>query len=98
MLDRHQDPTQTARMNLGFVDREAELRELNAAAKRGGLLVVYGRRRVGKTRLLGQWLQAREGLYSQAIEAQRALQIQQVFQDLRAGLETQIVPKTWPAA
>ena len=96
MLDRHQDATQTARMKLGFVDREAELRELNAAAKRGGLLVVYGRRRVGKTRLLGQWLQAREGLYSQAIEAQRALQIQQVFQDLRARLETQIVPKTWP--
>ena len=62
MLDRHQEPTQTARMKLGFVDWEAELRELNAAAKRGGLLVVYGRRRVGETRLLGQWLQAREGL------------------------------------
>ncbi|MGH8679053.1 MAG: ATP-binding protein, partial [Burkholderiales bacterium] len=84
------------RMKLGFVDREAELRELDAAAKRGGLLVVYGRRRVGKTRLLGRWLQARDGLYSQAIEAQRDLQIQQVFQDLRARLETQIVPKTWP--
>ena len=83
-------------MKLEFVNREVELRELDAAAKRGGLLVVYGRRRVGKTRLLGQWLQAREGLYSQAIEAQRDLQIQQVFQDIRARLETQIVPKTWP--
>ena len=40
-----------------FVNRDAELRELDAAAKRGGLLVVFGRRRVGKTRLLRHWLQ-----------------------------------------
>ena len=83
-------------MRLDFVDREAELRELDKAAKQGGLLVVYGRRRVGKTRLLGRWLQARDGLYSQAIEAQRDLQLQQVFQDLSGRLETQLVPKTWP--
>jgi AAA+ ATPase superfamily predicted ATPase len=79
-----------------FVNRDAELRELDAAAKRGGLLVVFGRRRVGKTRLLRQWLQPRDGLYSQAIEAQRDLQIQQVFADIRPQLETQLVPKTWP--
>ncbi|MGH7873204.1 MAG: hypothetical protein ACREQO_13410 [Candidatus Binatia bacterium] len=79
-----------------FVNRDAEQRELDAAAKRGGLLVVFGRRRVGKTRLLRQWLQPRDGMYSQAIEAQRDLQIQQVFADLRPQLETQLVPKTWP--
>jgi AAA+ ATPase superfamily predicted ATPase len=81
---------------MAFVNRDAELRELSAAARRGGLLVVFGRRRVGKTRLLRQWLQARDGLYSQAIEAQRDMQIQQVFADLRPQLETQLVPKTWP--
>lgn len=81
---------------MNFVNRSDELRELDAAEKHGGLLVVFGRRRVGKTRLLRQWLQAREGLYSQAIEAQRDLQIQQVFADLRPQLETQLVPKTWP--
>jgi len=79
-----------------FVNRDAELRELDAAAKRGGLLAVFGRRRVGKTRLLRQWLQARDGLYSQAIEAQRDLQLQQVFADLRPQLDTQLIPKTWP--
>ena len=77
-------------MKLTFANREAELRTLDTAAKQGGLLVVYGRRRVGKTRLLGRWLQTRGGFYSQAIEAQRDLQIQQVFQDLRARLETQL--------
>lgn len=83
-------------MKLKFVNREAELRELDAAARRGGLLVVYGRRRVGKTRLLRHWLEARKGLYSQAIEAQPDLQIQQVFGDLRPRLDTKIAPKTWP--
>ncbi|MSR46925.1 MAG: ATP-binding protein [Planctomycetes bacterium] len=82
-------------MNMTFVNREAELRELDAAAKRGGLLVLFGRRRVGKTRLLKHWLQGCGGLYSQAIEAQRDLQIQQLFEDLRPQLETRIVPKTW---
>lgn len=83
-------------MTLAFVNREAELAELDTAEKKGGLLVVYGRRRVGKTRLLRHWLDRREGLYSQAIEASRELQIAQVFQDLRPRLETQLVPKTWP--
>jgi hypothetical protein len=83
-------------MKLKFVNREAELRELDAAANRGGLLVLYGRRRVGKTRLLRRWLETRDGFYSQAIEAGADLQLQQVFADLRARLETNITPKTWP--
>jgi hypothetical protein len=83
-------------VNMEFVNREAELHELDAAAKHGGLLVVYGRRRVGKTRLLRHWLDARGGLYSQAIEAQRDMQIQQVFADLRLQLDTQLVPRSWP--
>jgi AAA+ ATPase superfamily predicted ATPase len=83
-------------MKLSFVNREAELRELNAAARRGGLLVIYGRRRVGKTRLLRHWLATRNGFYSQAIEAQRDLQIRQVFDDLRPQLETQLEPRSWP--
>ena len=95
MFAKHQVLGYTATVNMEFVNRDAELRELDAAAKRGGLLVVFGRRRVGKTRLLRQWLEPRDGLYSQAIEAQRDLQIQQVFADLRPQLETQLVPKTW---
>ncbi|NOT62743.1 MAG: ATP-binding protein [Acidobacteria bacterium] len=83
-------------MKLPFVNREKELRELDAAAKKGGLLVLYGRRRTGKTRLLRHWLDTRAGFYSQAIEAGAPQQLQQVFTDLRPQLETQIVPKTWP--
>jgi hypothetical protein len=82
-------------MSLTFVNRERELRELDAAARGGGLLVVYGRRRVGKTRLLRHWLRTRGGLYSQAIEAQCEQQIRQVYEDLRPGLTTDIEPRTW---
>src|SRR5206468_692624 len=32
----------------------------------------------------------------QAIEAQPELQLEQVFADLRPGLGTRIIPKTWP--
>ena len=82
-------------MKLEFVNRERELAELDEAARHGGLLVVYGRRRVGKTRLLRRWLESRKGHYSQAIEAQRDIQVEQVFTDLRELLGTKIVPRTW---
>jgi len=83
-------------VKLPFVNREREQQELASAAKRGGLLVIYGRRRVGKTRLLRHWLQSRHGMYSQAIEAQRDQQLDQVFRDLQPQLETPLVPRTWP--
>ncbi len=82
-------------MALDFVNRERELDELDRAARRGGLLVVFGRRRVGKTRLLRRWLEGRGGLYSQAIEGPPELQVEQTFRDLRAALGSEIVPRTW---
>ena len=79
-----------------FVNRDRELAALDRAANAGGLIVVFGRRRVGKTRLLRHWLRRRGGLYSQAIEAPADLQIDQVFQDVRLQLTTEFVPKSWP--
>ncbi|MBI5385446.1 MAG: ATP-binding protein [Verrucomicrobia bacterium] len=82
-------------MNLAFVNREAELKELDAVAAKGGLLALYGRRRVGKTRLLVEWLKRRDGWYSQAIEGPGDMQLQQLFEDIRSRLQTSVVPKTW---
>lgn len=82
-------------MNLDFVNRVAEQRELEAAARRGGLLVVFGRRRVGKTRLLAHWLKQRGGMYSQALEGPADMQVRQVFEDIKDGLSTSLTPKTW---
>lgn len=83
-------------MFLDFVNRISEQRELDAAMRKGGLLVIFGRRRVGKTRLLRHWLETRGGMYSQAVEGQREMQIAQLFADIRSQLGTQIAPKTWP--
>ncbi len=42
-----------------FMDREEELKALNEAwLRRPGLVIIYGRRRVGKTRLLMEWLRS----------------------------------------
>lgn len=54
-----------------FIDREAELELLEQAWGKGGfaLVVVYGRRRVGKTRLLLEFSRGKRFLYYAAIEA-----------------------------
>jgi len=78
-----------------FVDRATELAELDDLARHHGLVVVFGRRRIGKTKLLGEWLRRRGGLYSQAIEGSTPLQLAQVYADLRERLGVAIEPRTW---
>lgn len=82
-------------MELAFVNRKRELAELDRHARDGGLLVAFGRRRVGKTRLLTHWLKRHGGLYTQAIEASKDQQLAQVYEDLRAHLGTSIVPRSF---
>ena len=82
-------------MRLPFANRVRELKELDASAQAGGLVVLFGRRRVGKTRLLTQWLDQRNGFYSQAIEAAVPMQIEQTVRDIGAALPAGIQPKTW---
>ncbi len=83
--------------NLGmkFTNRTAEFIELNQLTQKTGMLVIFGRRRVGKTRLITQWLKKNEGLYTQAIEGDPHLQLKQIFDDIQPYLSTSITPKTW---
>jgi AAA+ ATPase superfamily predicted ATPase len=80
-------------VELDFINRTEELKQLDEHARAGGLLVIFGRRRVGKTRLLTRWLQRHGGLYSQAIEATKDQQVRQLVEDLQ--LPTAIVPRTF---
>lgn len=59
-----------------FVNRLEELSRLNrlAVSGEGGLAVVYGRRRVGKTRLLLEWAERHDGLYTVADQSTPDLQ------------------------
>lgn len=78
-----------------FVNRKKELKELSLIRDNKGLLVVFGRRRVGKTRLLVEWLKKRQGIYTQAIQASVDIQVKQVFQDIKPHLDLNIEPKSW---
>ncbi len=59
-----------------FVNRQEELLRLDrfAAREEGGLAVLYGRRRVGKTRLLLEWASRHDGLYTVADQSAPELQ------------------------
>ncbi|HEY0554680.1 MAG TPA: ATP-binding protein, partial [Thermoanaerobaculia bacterium] len=59
-----------------FIDRQNELARLRRVAESGesGLVAVYGRRRVGKTRLLLEWVKRHGGLYTVADQSTAELQ------------------------
>lgn len=59
-----------------FVDRLEEMARLDRlqAAGEGGLAVVYGRRRIGKTRLLLDWSSRHGGLYTVADQSSAEIQ------------------------
>jgi AAA+ ATPase superfamily predicted ATPase len=58
-------------MLVRFVDREEELRILDTIWESGkpGFIVVYGRRRIGKTRLLVEWARDKPHIYVQCLSA-----------------------------
>ena len=58
-----------------FLNRQEEMQRLDAATKQpGGFAVVWGRRRVGKSRLLIEWSQCHDGLYAVADQSAPAVQ------------------------
>ena len=63
---------------MDFLNRTAELSRLDRLARHpeGGLVVVYGRRRVGKTRLLLEWSERHGGLYTVADQSTAEIQRQ----------------------
>ena len=58
-----------------FIDRADEMRRLDAAlTDPGAFAVIWGRRRVGKTRLLIEWSRRHDGLYAAAEPSAPAVQ------------------------
>ena len=59
-----------------FLDREPETRRLSRLMRssEGGLAVVHGRRRIGKTRMLVEWCEAHGGVYFVADESSPEVQ------------------------
>ena len=60
---------------MDFLDRAEEMRRLDAAlARPGAFTVIWGRRRVGKSRLLIEWSRRQGGLYTVADQSAPAVQ------------------------
>jgi uncharacterized protein len=69
-----------------FLDRRNELARLDALVARGaaGLVAVWGRRRVGKTRLLTEWCHRHGGVYTVADQSAEPVQ-RRYFAEALAG-------------
>lgn len=69
-----------------FIDRKQEMKRLMQAAKTegAGLVVIWGRRRLGKSRLLTEWCQQSNGTYWVADESAPAIQRQYLAEELQA--------------
>lgn len=73
---------------MDFIDRDAEMTRLDRLerSRDGGLAVVVGRRRVGKTRLLLEWVRAHGGVYWVADESAASIQRRNLAETLAARL------------
>ena len=60
---------------MNFLDRRDEIRRLDAGRQRpGAFAVIWGRRRVGKSRLLIEWCRRHRGLYTVADQFAQSVQ------------------------
>lgn len=77
-----------------FIDREVELGVLNQALNSNSFqfIVIYGRRRVGKTALIREAIQSKENaLYFQATEQDEKINIQNFKQQVSQTLEDNLI-------
>lgn len=72
-----------------FLNREDELQRLErlARSRDGGMAVLYGRRRLGKTRLLLEWADRHRGVYTVADQSSATVQRRYLAEALAARLE-----------
>jgi len=82
-----------------FVDRKDELSRLMrlADARKGGFVVVWGRRRIGKSELLKEWCRRTNGLYTVADRSAAVIQRQNLASALASvvtGFDGVVYP-TW---
>lgn len=82
-----------------FIGRERELRVLEEAweASRSGFIPIYGRRRVGKSELIIQFLRDKTALYYLGKKAPAGLQIREFLETAASVLEEPLLA-TYPAS
>ncbi len=76
-----------------FIGRERELEAMESEYKRSGsgFMVIFGRRRVGKTRLIQEFMTGKEGVYYLAADEKDTLQIREIQEMLASYLGDDIM-------
>lgn len=71
-----------------FLNREQEMERLDALVVRGGgFAAIYGRRRIGKTRLLVEWVRRHGGVYTVADQSAAEVQRRYLAEAIATRLE-----------
>ncbi len=89
---------------MNFVGRQRELDFLTAEyeADRGSFVPIYGRRRVGKSQLLVEFLESRDGMYFLGTQSPPELQLREFMVAAAAALDeplvAEITPNSWKHA
>lgn len=79
-----------------FINRKEEIKLLNKLLSLDGLIVLLGRRRVGKTALLKNLLHNHKNAHTiQCINASSDTQLSQITEDLSAEISFPAKPKNW---
>ena len=82
-------------MNSGkFIGRKHELEAMESEYGRSGssFMVIFGRRRVGKTRLIQEFMRGKDGIYYLAADEKDSLQIREIRDMLGSYLEDDVLP------
>lgn len=76
-------------MPSNFLNRDSELGSLNRAWEAPGaaLILVWGRRRTGKTRLLGEWLRGKRAVFYGATEQASSAELRGLSEATRRSLQ-----------
>ncbi|MHA1449475.1 MAG: AAA family ATPase, partial [Candidatus Hodarchaeales archaeon] len=79
-----------------LINREKELKILAEAwdSERPGLIIITGRKRVGKTRLLEEFLKGKEGIFHCAEDKESKFQVKDLFMKVTDGRNADI-PGQW---
>lgn len=81
-----------------FVNRKREMELLSESHKKNGLVILFGRLRIGKSNLPDHWLEKSKncGCRIQCIQGTSESQIKSIYEDLKDFPSVHIEPKTWP--
>ena len=79
-----------------FLDREDELRSLNARyqSDRAEFTIIYGRRRIGKSRLIDEFIEDKKGVRLLAREESEKMTLERFSEDLAELFDDETLAQT----